>query len=223
MLKAAPQRTTNSTTGIKWNDSYATNKSSENIRKMSTSNNSNPWGQTFGGGSEQQKESPYRHDPGEKLNQNMAYWGLDDQNNKVKKYTNAQRMAYGNTSKNYYVDDQGYYGGSVAGTPYYDNRKLKGSWSDTPDEFGVTRMESSQHGPGKYVVKDRTGNFRVYEKTLSGGRNGAISRGGRSYALPEGIDPYTMKPVEQKPASAGYDGNSFNKYFGDYMRSLGGQ
>lgn len=227
MLKAA---------GTNLNGSDATNKSSENIRNMSTSNNSNPWaqafsgqglwGQMFGGGSEQQKKSPYRHDPGPKLNQNMAYYGLDNQNNKVKKYITPQRMASGKFTKNYYVDDQGYYGGSVAGTPYYDDRKLKGSWSDTPDEFGVTRMENAISGPGKYVVKDRNGNFRVYVKQVNMGRNGAMARSYYNYALPEGIDPYTMKPIEQKPASSGlfnnYFGDSFNKYFGDYMRSLGG-
>ena len=69
MLKATPKSTTNNTTGIKWNDSYATNNSAQNIRGMVSGNELNPFDVQM------DKPEPFEYDPSKPLFDNRDEGG----------------------------------------------------------------------------------------------------------------------------------------------------
>jgi hypothetical protein len=69
MLKATPKSTTNATAGIKWNDSYATNNSAQNIRGMVSGNELNPFDAQIN------KPDPWEYDPSKPLFDNRDKGG----------------------------------------------------------------------------------------------------------------------------------------------------
>ena len=142
MLRAAPKSTTNTTTGVAWDDSYASNNSASNIRKMVTGSESNPFGIGI-------TDTSFKYDP--------------------KK-------------------------------PLYDGR--------------------NESGFGAYITKE--GNrFKRHYKYMSGTRYGPIRSYGSHYIDPRVTDVYTGKTRKPEPEKILFNENSFDKYFGNYLKSMG--
>lgn len=97
MLKATPKTTTNNTTGIKWNDSYAANNSAGNIRKMVTGSEANP----FKAGLEDLKK--FQYNPNRPLYDNRDEMGYGEWvEKKGDKYRRYHRHRWGEENRKAY-------------------------------------------------------------------------------------------------------------------------